>query len=193
MAAPVAVAAEKGETAMKETIQIADYAQVIQEALPRGILLNTNAGKFNAMVIGWGSLGRIWSVPTFSVYVRENRFTREQLEKTEEFTISIPLEGIDSRINRVCGSQSGRDVDKVAEAGLTLEPARTTGTPGICQYPLTLECQVLYSQRQDISRLPEEIRNRMYPQDVDGTHPMANRDPHTEYVGRILDTYIIRP
>ena len=32
----------------------------------------------------------------------------------------------------------------------------------------------------------------MYPQDVDGTWPMANRDFHTMYVGEIVDAYVIR-
>ena len=40
--------------------------------------------------------------------------------------------------------------------------------------------------------LSEEIRNRMYPQDVDGAHPMANRDAHTAYIGQIVDAYILR-
>jgi hypothetical protein len=31
----------------------------------------------------------------------------------------------------------------------------------------------------------------MYPQDVDGSYPMANRDFHTMYVGEIVDAYII--
>ena len=33
---------------------------------------------------------------------------------------------------------------------------------------------------------------RTYPQDVDGTYPMANRDLHTMYVGEIVDAYIIK-
>ena len=40
--------------------------------------------------------------------------------------------------------------------------------------------------------IPEDIRNSNYPQDVDGTNPLANRDPHTAYIGRITDAYIIR-
>ena len=78
------------------------------------------------------------------------------------------------------------------QAGLQLEEARTIGTPGVCQYPLTLECRVLYAQDQELDRIPENIRSRMYPQDVDGTYPMANRDCHTMYVGEIVDAYIIR-
>lgn len=65
-------------------------------------------------------------------------------------------------------------------------------TPGVKEYPITLECKILYSQKQDFSRLPNEIQERMYPQDVDGSNPMANRDAHTMYIGQIVDTYIIR-
>lgn len=51
---------------------------------------------------------------------------------------------------------------------------------------------MLYAQDQDLSRIPEDIRSRMYSQDVDGTYPMANRDCHTMYVREIVDACIIR-
>ncbi len=60
------------------------------------------------------------------------------------------------------------------------------------QYPLTIECKVLYVQDQDLSKIPEDIRENTYPQDVEGTYPMANRDFHTMYVGEIVDAYIIK-
>ena len=178
---------------MKEMIHVGDYAQKITEALQKGVLLNTSGDKFNSMVIGWGALGRVWNIPAFTVYVRENRYTRVQLDKTGEFTISVPLDGPIPEIAKICGSQSGRDVDKAEAAHLTLEEAEAIRTPGILQYPLTLECKVLYAQRQDLSLLPEDIRKTMYPQDVDGSSPMANRDPHTAYIGQIVAAYIIRP
>ncbi|MGO5314860.1 flavin reductase [Bilifractor sp. LCP21S3_A7] len=177
---------------MKEKINITEYAQRITEALPKGILLNTNGDKFNSMVIGWGALGTCWSVPTFTVYVREHRYTKAQLDKTKEFTISIPLDKPVPEIVKVCGSLSGNNVDKVKEAGLTLEDAEIITTPGVKEYPITLECKVLYSQKQDLSAIPENIRKQMYPQDVDGSNPMANRDAHTAYIGQIVDAYIIR-
>ncbi len=64
--------------------------------------------------------------------------------------------------------------------------------PGIKEYPLTLECKVLYSQRQELESIPEDIREKMYPQDVGGTYPMANRDAHTAYIGEIVAAYIIK-
>ena len=177
---------------MIERIDITDYANLITKALPKGILLNTNGDKFNSMVIGWGHLGTLWSRPTFHVYVRQGRYTKGQLDKIGEFTVSIPLEGSVPAINKVCGSQSGFNIDKVKEAGLTLEDPQKNHTPGIREYPLTIECRVLYAQDQDLQKIPEDIRERMYPQDVPGTNPMANRDCHTMYVGQILDAYIIR-
>ena len=177
---------------MKEAIHVNDYANRIISAIPRGVLLNNSGDKFNAMVIGWGHLGTLWSRPTFHVYVRRGRYTKGQLDRTGEFTVSIPLEGVDGTINRVCGGQSGFNIDKVKEAGLILEDARTIHTPGVRQYPLTLECKILYAQDQELDRIPEDIRERMYPQDVPGTNPMANRDAHTMYVGEIVDAYIIQ-
>lgn len=177
---------------MKERINVTDYANVITRALPGGILLNTCGEKFNTMVIGWGHLGTLWGRPTFHVYVRQGRFTKPQLDRTGEFTISVPLEKPDAAINRICGLQSGYRIDKVKEAGLELEDAEVIHTPGIRQYPITIECRILYSQDQDLTRIPKDILDRMYPRDVDGGHPMANRDFHTMYVGEIVAAYIIR-
>ena len=172
---------------MKETIKYTEYAQLITEMIPKGVLLNTNGDKFNSMVIGWGNPGTLWGRPVFLVYVRQSRYTKPQLDKTWEFTVSVPLEKIDPVISKVCGSQSGYDIDKVAEAGLTLEDARTIHTPGIKEYPLTLECKVLYAQDQVPADIPEDILKRYYPTDEKG-----NCDYHTMYVGEIVDSYIIR-
>lgn len=178
---------------MKEKIDVKDYANVITKALASGgILLNTNGDKFNSMVIGWGHLGRLWNRETFVVYVRQGRYTKPQLDKTGEFTISVPLGTPDAEISKICGFQSGYQIDKVKEAGLKLEDAEVINTPGIRQYPLTMECKILYAQDQDLSRIPADICEKMYPQNVDGTNPMANRDFHTMYVGEIVAAYIIK-
>ena len=177
---------------MIERINVFDRAEHILKALQRGILLNTQADKFNSMVISWGHLGVIWGKPTFTVYVREHRYTKAQLDKAREFTLSIPLEKPDSEINRVCGFESGRNVDKAEKAGLTLVPAQRIATPAVLQYPMTLECGVLYSQKQDLSLLPEEIGRSCYPEEVEGDAPLANRDAHTAYIAEIKDAYIIK-
>ena len=172
-------------------INAMDYAGEIVKALPGGILLTTKADdKVNSMAIGWGTLGVNWSKPVFAVYVREGRFTREQLDKNPEFTVNAPTGEYDRNIIAVCGSRSGRDIDKVAEAGLTLADPDVISVPAIKEFPLTLECKVIYRQPQELSLLPEDVCERLYPQDVPGTNPMANRDRHITYYGEIVAAYI---
>ena len=176
---------------MKKKIDVNEYAGLLNEAIGKGILLNTQDEKFNSMVIGWGHLGRIWNLPTYVVYVRESRYTKDVLDKTGEFTVSAPLSGIDPKIQQVCGSLSGRDVDKVKEAGLTLEAPEVNHVPGIRQYPLTLECRVLYCQKQDPAAIPAEILEKFYPQNCSLPGAVDGRDVHTAYIGLIEDAYII--
>ena len=174
-----------------KTIEIKDHAGVILNSLSRGILLTTKADdKVNSMVIGWGTFGINWSRPVFVVYVREGRFTREQLDRNPEFTINVPVGDYDKNIIAVCGGKSGRDIDKVTEAGLTLVEPQKISVPAVKEFPLTLECKVIYRQPQELELLPEDIVERMYPQSVPGTEPMANRDRHITYYGEIVSAYI---
>ena len=56
-----------------------------------------------------------------------------------------------------------------------------------------LECRVVYKQLQDKDAIPQEIQEKFYPQDVDGSFPMCNRDFHIAYYGEIVAAYIIKP
>ncbi|MBR2812586.1 MAG: flavin reductase family protein [Solobacterium sp.] len=173
---------------MKRTeIRFSDYAGKIIEALRSGILLTTKAdGKVNTMVIGWGTLGINWSRPVMTVFVRDSRYTKQLLDQNGEFTVNVPMEKLSPQVMQTAGSLSGRDIDKIAALGLTLiEPAEIS-VPAIAEYPLTLECKVLYSQRQHEEQLPDQIRNRLYPADENGT-----MDAHTSYYAQIVAAYIL--
>ena len=176
---------------MKEKIDVTEYGNQILKAIPRGVLLNTRAEKFDSMVIGWGGIGTNWALPIFTCYIREGRFTRSQLDKNPEFTVSIPLDKPDPKITKVCGRTSGRTTDKGKEAGLTLESPEVISVPGVREYPLTLECRVLYREKQDLKKYPEKVLS-FYPQDVGSENCGANRDVHIMYIGEIVDAYIIR-
>ncbi len=175
----------------KVPIDPKDRAELIEKALQKGILLNTSDEKFNTMVIGWGALGITWRRPTFTVYVREGRYTRKALDCKREFTVSIPLSGVDPHIHYTCGKRSGRDIDKVKEASLTLAEPDVIRTPGILEYPLTLECRVLFSGVLKKEDLPDEVRQACYPETRDSSHAGANTDDHLMYIGEIVSAYIL--
>ena len=177
---------------MKRKIDVLENSGKIMKALSKGILLTVKGDeKVNSMVISWGALAIEWNKPIFVTYVRENRYTKPILDKTMEFTVNIPLEKMDPKIFSVCGMKSGRNIDKVKEAEITLVEPEAVSVPAIKELPITLECKVLYKKMQELKDLPEEIVNRNYPQDVEGYAVGSNRDPHTAYYGEIVAAYII--
>ena len=136
----------------------------------------------NIITIAW--TGIINSRPPMTyVSIRKERHSHDILLKTREFVINLTTESL-AKMTDWCGVKSGRDVDK-AEL-FTLEEPGDNGVPGIKEYPLTLECKVLYSQDQDLESIPADIRAKFYPEGEDGA------DIHTAYVGLITDAYIIR-
>ena len=177
---------------MKHMIDPMENAGKICKALSKGALLTTAAGeKVNTMTIGWGLVGIEWGKPIFVALVRESRFTRELLKHNKAFTVNVPVGEYDSKILSFCGTKSGRDVDKIHEMNLTLEPSLEISVPGIREFPLTLECRVLYEQEQDLSRIPEPLFSRYYPQNVSSDFPGSNRDLHIAFYGEIVSAYII--
>ncbi|WP_446899656.1 flavin reductase family protein [Clostridium sp. LBM24168] len=177
---------------MKKQIKAFDYANKIINAIKTGVLLTTKTDdKVNSMTIGWGTLGIKWGKPVFIAFIRENRFTRYQLEKNPEFTINIPYNDFDKNILKICGTKSGREIDKIKELNLTLEAPDNISVPAIKELPLTLECKVIYKQRQDRDAISEENKKIFYPQDVDSLFHGSNKDFHIAYYGEIVSAYII--
>lgn len=179
---------------MKQEINPFDYAGEICKALPNGgILLTTKRGEeVNTMTIGWGTIGTDWSRPIFIAYVRESRYTKQLLEENGEFTVNVPINKLDRKILGICGTKSGRDMNKIEALGLHLEEPISISVPGIKELPLTLECKVLYKQQQDLSAIPEDILARYYPVEDDTLHPGSDRDYHIAYYAQILKAYIIQ-
>ncbi len=177
---------------MKQHIEVLDYAETILKAVKRGVLLTTAAdGKVNTMAISWGTLGIEWGRLLFTTFVRTGRFTRELLDKNGEFTVNIPMQDSDLSLIGKCGTCSGRDVDKFKQFGLTPENGEQVTVPGIREYPLTLECRVIYRQEQDKSAMLAEVIEECYPQNVGSENWGANCDVHITFVGEIVNTFII--
>lgn len=173
---------------MKEKINVWEYAPQILDAVEKGVLLTTQAdGETNTMTIGWGTLGVEWGKPIFIAFVRQSRHTKVLLDKTLEFTVNVPVGQIDKNILSVCGTKSGRDMNKFQALNLSAVPGETVSVPGIKELPLTLECKVLYKQDQDLSLLCEESKHRYYKP---GT--ANDGDYHTAYYAEITAAYILK-
>lgn len=173
---------------MKRSIDVIEHAGEIMKKVNDAVLLTTKKdGQVNAMTISWGGMAIEWGKPLFITYVRESRFTKEFLDATGEFTVNLSMGEFDKKITAVCGAKSGRDMDKVAELGLTLEDPEEVNVPGIRELPLTLECRVLFKQEQDLTNLDAADAEKWYP--VDET--LGGPNKHTAYYAEIVAAYVI--
>ena len=75
-------------------------------------------GKFNTMTISWGSLGTVWDKPFAQVFVRPTRYTFEFMNNYDSFTLCGFEKSHKSALDLI-GSKSGREGNKIADAGLT--------------------------------------------------------------------------
>lgn len=76
-------------------------------------------GKVNTMTASWGGIGNMWSKPVFTCVIRPQRYTFEFTENADFITLSFFGRGYRKELN-LCGSKSGRDIDKITAAGLTV-------------------------------------------------------------------------
>ena len=101
--------------------------------------------KFNTMTANWGGTGYLWRKPVVFVFVRPERYTFGFVENSDGFTLSFYDEKYRDVLN-LCGTKSGRDCDKVSEAGLT-SFFTDNGYPAFTEARLILECRKLYASQ----------------------------------------------
>lgn len=99
--------------------------------------------KFNTMTANWGGMGHLWNKPVAFVFVRPERYTFQFMENSEGFTLSFYDETYRDALN-ICGTKSGRNSNKVAEAGLTVHFTES-GLPAFSEAKLVMECRKLYA------------------------------------------------
>lgn len=158
------------------------YEQIAAEAtklIPQNAFMTTaHDGKTNTMTIGWGSIGIMWGKPVFTAMVRQSRYTKELVEQSGEFTVTLPLTDMKEALT-LCGTKSGRDVDKFTAANLTLKDGQVLNTPIIAAPALQLECKVVFKQTMEQENLDTANQTKWY----------AQGDYHTLYFGEIVSAY----
>ena len=140
------------------------------------MLITAGSGeKCNTMTASWGGVGVLWQAPVATCYVRPQRYTKQFLDAQEYFTLTFFGEEHREAL-KLCGTKSGRDVDKVKECGFTVKTAES-GAPYFEEAELVIVCRKRYVQDFDPAAIPDDVKEKQYP----------NRDYHTMYIGEILE------
>jgi len=158
------------------------YSGELLKQLPKGVFLNTRNGRAaNTMTIGWASIGIMWGRPVFTAMVRPSRFSCGLIEKTGEFTISIPICSDFSDELLLCGQTSGESIDKFSECNLNAMKSKTLETYIVGDCELHLDCRVLMKNKIERDSISGKIKNDHYKQD----------DFHNLYYAEIAAAYLI--
>ena len=118
-------------------------------------------GRPNVMAASWTGIC-CSRPPCVAVALRKATYTYGNLMARKAFTLSVPSEA-QVKIADYVGMASGRNVDKYAQAGLTVVKSDRVDAPYAPEFPVVLECQVLH---------------------------ILEIGSHTQFIGEILDVKV---
>ena len=132
-----------------------------------------SANSWNTMTASWGGVGELWGKYVSTIYIRPQRYTLEFVEWEEYYSLCFFGPEYRQALS-LCGSKSGRDVDKDAVTGLT--PCFDQAAPYYEQARLVFLCRKLYRQDMEESAfLDKGLLEKWYDNDL-----------HRMFIGEIV-------
>ncbi len=94
----------------------------------------------NAITVAWAGTASS-EPPMVTIGIRPVRFSFGLIQRYGDFVINLPTA---SQVDALsyCGSVSGRNEDKFANAGLTAVKAELVRAPLVKEFPVSIECKV---------------------------------------------------
>ena len=132
------------------------------------------ADNCNTMTASWGGLGILWNLPMAIAYVRPQRYTKQFMDREEYFTLAFFPPEYRQQL-ALCGTKSGRDLDKVKECGFTVAVGEGNA-PYFEEAELVFVCRKRMVMPMDPAAMPEEVKEKHYTGDY-----------HDMYWGEIVE------
>lgn len=131
------------------------------------------ADKVNTMTASWGGLGVMWAKNVSFIVIRPQRFTKEFIDSSEQFSLSF-LDGSFKKQLGYLGAVSGRDEDKIGKTELIV--SYDNGVPYFDEAKTVIICKKLYAQEyKPECFIDTELDSKFYP----------DSDHHTLYISEI--------
>lgn len=153
----------------------------LSENFSEGVFLVTKAdGKTNVMLVGWPMMGRLFRKDVIMIPIRKSRYSHDFLEKNGDFTLCVPKVHTILEERNVCGTKSGRDMDKIEELGFTMADSDEIDVPYIKECEMCYECSTVMVTEMEGSEFDAEVKDKFY----------ADGDYHTMYFAEIKKIHI---
>jgi flavin reductase (DIM6/NTAB) family NADH-FMN oxidoreductase RutF len=108
---------------------------------PTTLITAAAGGRTNVMAAAW-VMALDFNPPKIAAVIAEGTFTRELVDASGEFTVSLPTLGM-LDTTYIVGDCSGREVDKFAAYGIRTAPGSVVGAPLVEGCVGWLECRVI--------------------------------------------------
>lgn len=142
-----------------------------------------NKDSLNTMTASWGSIGNIWGRPAAFMFIRDTRYTYQFLKQEDGYTLSFFDKEYKEALT-ICGTKSGKDTDKIKEAGLT--PIETpSGLKSFAEARMIIECKKMFVQELDYNNFTDNYKEKI----MEETY---NNEPskHQLFISEITNIWI---
>ena len=113
--------------------------------------------QYNMMTASRGGFGVLWGKKVAFIFVRKNRYTNEFIQKSDQISLSFFDEKYRD-ILTLCGTKSGREIDKMKEVPLTMQENFT-----FQEAKVTIQGEKIFETELDPSLIKNpEIKNQRY-------------------------------
>lgn len=130
-------------------------------------------GKVNTMTASWGGFGIMWNKEVAFVVIRPQRYTKEFVDNTDSFSLTFFDKSFMKQLGYL-GKVSGRDEDKIKEAGLTV--AHADGVPYFEEAETAIIVRKLFAQ---------PIKEEFFIDEEPVGHWYPEKDFHTLYIAEV--------
>lgn len=135
--------------------------QILLGPVPSALIACGREKEQNIITLAWVGVVNS-SPPMISAAIRSNRYSYKMIKDSGEYTVNLPsAEQVD--IADLCGTLSGRDVDKFSRFNLTAVKGLLKLAPMIDECPISMECKL---------------------------EQTVELGSHTLFIGRVISTYL---
>lgn len=151
----------------------ASYSEAVSSKYPEQIVIaiaKDSKGKHNPITLGWTMIVS-GDPPMMAVSIGKGRWSLQAFRLSKQFVIAFPSEHQRAE-TMLFGTKSGRDMDKLAEAGAPVQPAKAIDGVLLAEAVANFECRlagempagdhVIFVGEVVQAHLNEDRLNRLY-------------------------------
>ena len=157
--------------------EIAKYKDPFSLFSSRALAASSSKKGSNALTIGWGGIGTLFSLPCCTIYINKKRYSKIIFDEADYFSVCFFNDEYNEVLDKFYGTLSGKDVDKMNNGPLKV--IDIDGVPAFKEAELIIICKMMAKSDFDVDKIYIPRIESWYRKD----------GVHTIYHGQIIKVY----